>query len=599
MRVLVIKSGIRCSSDPAWGLGQDAALVDQVIRECNSMGHAKVEWVTHIDPTQFFCGPVAPKPAHIAIHLEQPCRAAWPWATKHIVIVNQEWWPTDAWDWVKNDAECLFLFKSHYARSLFPELDGKQCRIIRWRAGNDIARVLNSLGKAPPRREFLYLVGASTNKLEAARSIVAAWNVSLPELKIVGTQAVLDLLQPIGKDKGVSFRLPYDTVEECVKAQATYAYHVVASAAEGFGYTFAEAAAVGALPLWTGIPIYDELWSSLMGNVGRIAVSLGPPTEYRDSNTITMSAVDIVSAVQKLITLDEPDETRLRGLLKHATAGHTKEFRNNWKTLLQVLSHKVKSVAVPSLPPAPPALEDLPHVAIITLTYNRKRWWGNMAQNMLKTNYPPDRLTWIIADDSDGLERVDEDVMKFQSTNPTVNVKYLSIPKKLAIGDKRNRACAAAPSTCTVFAMMDDDDHYPASSVAARVSWLLGLKKDCVYCSTLPMYDIRRYISAINVPPLTLPPYERVSEASLCFTRTFWEARKFPGPVNVAEAEAFLTGRMTETAEIPPYGILVSFIHTGNSSSRRVPKETESNGSHYGFDDSYFSYLCKIGGEAE
>jgi len=559
------------------------------------MGYATVEWIAHIDPTQFFCGPVAPKPAHIAIHLEQPCRAAWPWAAKHIVVVNQEAWPTDAWDWVNDDKECLFLFKSQHARGLFPEIEGKRCRVIRWRAGNDIARVLNNLGKAPPRREFLYLIGASNNKLAAARLVVAAWDTSLPTLNVIGTQAVLDILEPIGKDKGVTFRLPYETVEECVKTQAMYAYHVVASAAEGFGYTFAEAAAVGALPLWSGIPIYDELWGPLLGDVGRITTTLGPAADARDSTTITMTAEDIRVAVRRLIHLDEAEDTRLRGALKHATAVHTKEFRTSWRTIMQGLNHKIATLPLPAMPPPLPRVEDLPHVALVTLTYNRKRWWGNMAQNILKTNYPPDKLTWVIADDSEGLERVDSDVMKFQSTNPMVNVKYLSMPKKLPIGEKRNRACAAAPSSCTVFAMMDDDDHYPASHLLARISWLLGLKKECVYCSTLPMYDIRRYISAINVPPLLLPPYERVSEASLCFTRKFWEARKFPGPVNIAEAEAFLTDRVSDTAEIPPNGIIVSFIHSGNSTSRRVPTETEPNGSHYGFEDSYFSYLCGVG----
>jgi len=115
-----------------------------------------------------------------------------------------------------------------------------------------------------------------------------------------------------------------------------------------------------------------------------------------------------------------------------------------------------------------------------------------------------------------------------------------------------------------------------------------------VYCSTLPMYDCGRYISAMNVPPLTLGVAERISEASLCFTRTFWETQKFPGPVNIAEGEAFIMGREDKTAEIPPDGVIVSFIHKANMSSRRVPTATEPNGCHYGFDDDYFSYLSSM-----
>jgi hypothetical protein len=138
---------------------------------------------------------------------------------------------------------------------------------------------------------------------------------------------------------------------------------------------------------------------------------------------------------------------------------------------------------------------------------------------------------------------------------------------------------------------MDDDDHYPPGSVAGRVAWLRGLGVGCVYCSTLPMYDCSRYISAVNVPPLDLSPIERISEASLCFTRAFFAERGFPAPVDVAEGEGFLVDRLAAAAEIPPEGIIVSFIHGANATSRRVPESSEPNGCHYGFDDEFFTYI--------
>jgi len=117
---------------------------------------------------------------------------------------------------------------------------------------------------------------------------------------------------------------------------------------------------------------------------------------------------------------------------------------------------------------------------------------------------------------------------------------------------------------------------------------------ECVYCSTLPMYDSKRYISAMNVPPLNITPAERVSEASLAFTREFFEARPFPASVSVAEGEGFIAGREAQTAEIPPHGIIVSFLHSGNSTSRRVPENTEPNGCHYGFSDEFFTYVSEV-----
>jgi hypothetical protein len=164
----------------------------------------------------------------------------------------------------------------------------------------------------------------------------------------------------------------------------------------------------------------------------------------------------------------------------------------------------------------------------------------------------------------------------------------------LTVGEKRNLAASLAPESATVFAIMDDDDHYPAHSLAIRVAWLMTTKMECVYCSTIPMYDCTRYISAVNVPPLILSAAERVSEATLCFTRQFWESNNFPA-VSMAEGEGFVIGREHKTVEIPPNGVIVSFIHGKNASSRRVPVENEPNGCHYGFDDDYFSYLTRLG----
>jgi hypothetical protein len=69
---------------------------------------------------------------------------------------------------------------------------------------------------------------------------------------------------------------------------------------------------------------------------------------------------------------------------------------------------------------------------------------------------------------------------------------------------------------------------------------------------------------------------------------------KFPAAVSVAEGEGFLERRTEETVEIPPEGIIVSFLHGANATSRRVPESSEPNGCHYGFDDEYFAYISGL-----
>jgi hypothetical protein len=579
LRVVILSRSARAADSPAWGLGADAKLVEQMLRIGNSAGTYRISSIDHIDPTSFYGSPRKPQAVDLQIHLEVPCRAAWSWASYNIVVVNPEWWPRTAWNWALAKAD-LVVFKSEHARRLFPEVEGVRARVIHWRAGE------TPTVPKTRKREFLYLIGASANKLAAAKVIVGTWKSSWPTLRVVGTQAVLDAL-PVARAENVMLSTPYASDKERWAAQAECAYHIVGSAAEGFGYTFAEAAALGACPLWTSIPVYQEYWGAAMGIIGRITVANCADGEYRD-RACSLRADDVVAGVESLLAADAD---AVGDALKRAYGEHFREFRESWRKVLSAVPLRVKKQPAPKLPPARVADGDLPVVGIITLTHNRPRWFHNMARNVLLADYPIEKLRWIVVDDStEG--RVDSDIMKFQESNPHVRVNYISLTKKLSVGEKRNRGCAAAPDA-SVFVMMDDDDHYPKQSILARISWLRSAGSECVYCSTIPMYHTQKYISAMNVPPLDLAPEERVSEASLCFTRDFWLARKF-ADISVAEGEAFLTGRMEKTLEIPPEGVIVSFLHGGNSTSRRVPAESEPNGCHYGFSDEYFSYLCGL-----
>ena len=580
-----------------WGIGQDAKILEQVLKEANIGSSTRIEAIDHIHPLSFY-GARSPKYVDIQIHVEVPCRAAWSWAKLNVVIVNPEWWPSTAWNWVlaeKTGADML-VFKSDHARSLFPEVPASRCRVLRWRTSPERQTSLSSLrplSSSQRGREFLYLVGGSANKLRVAEMVCASWLPEWPALHVVGNEGVLAKLSLV-RTANVNLVKAFPKDEDRAQFQKEFAYHVVTSAAEGFGYTFSEAVALGALPLWNTLPVYCEYFGQELGKVGRIESTQSNAVGFRDGmHTFSMEALR--EGVQSLLSLSDEEDTRLRGHLRHLMTVRIKEFRQSWKTLLSSLQNRLRKTVAAIVPPKPLAVLDLPHVAVLTLTRNRPRWFANMARNILLADYPPDKLTWIVADDSDSGGRVDGEIAKFQSANPRISVRYLSLVKPLAIGAKRNRTCEAAPAEATIFINMDDDDHYPAGSIHRRVAWLLGTKAGCVYCATLPMYDCRNYISAINVPPLDLSPCERVSEASLAFTREFWETGKFPHNVSVAEGEGFLAGREEKAVEIPPDGVIVSFLHGSNATSRRIPETTEENGCHYGFDDQYFTYLSELG----
>jgi hypothetical protein len=143
--------------------------------------------------------------------------------------------------------------------------------------------------------------------------------------------------------------------------------------------------------------------------------------------------------------------------------------------------------------------------------------------------------------------------------------------------------------------MMDDDDVYPNNSILHRVAMMnIEPKKDCVFCTTIPCYDICNYSSFVNVPPNTLAMSQRLSEATLGFTRKFWESRKFPVQ-QIAEGETFIHGREHMCREISPQEVIVSLVHSKNTSSRRIPEIKEPNGCHYGFKEELFALVSEIG----
>lgn len=584
-----------------WGLAQDAALVEQVLRECHATRSAHIQSIDHMDPVTF----INPKPVDIQIHLEVPCRLAWPWAKINMVVVNPEGWPNKAWDWALAAADTV-VFKCSAAAAAFPEVPAARRLILPWRPPVTHAALITATAK---ENKVLYLVGGSVHKAAAAKEVVAAWKPEWPPLEVWCAPALLDELQAAALGGGESgerrivWNTAYKTDTEKLAAQKAARFHCVASAAEGFGYTMAECAAVGSLPLWTGLNVFEELWEPVLGFVGKvITTNISSSTSSSFGATrqapVTFTRANLEVAMESLLALTPAQEAELQHKLKQCATNLVTEWRATWKTWLKGVERRLRRIEQPLVLRRFPKFE-LPKVAIVTVTRNRPRWFANMSRNVLGQDYPTDKLVWVIVDDGDGTGRVDQEVLKFQQKTPCIAVEYVSLTKPLTVGEKRNRGCAVgAERGAEVFVMMDDDDHYPRASTEARVTYLrlLGTAGvGCVYCGRIQMYDCLRYISAMNVSPMDLSPAERVSEATLAFTRAFWETRAFPA-TSVAEGEAFLAGRDAETAEIPPESVIVSFLHGKNSTSRRVPQASEANGCHYGFDDAFFLYLCNVAG---
>jgi hypothetical protein len=220
----------------------------------------------------------------------------------------------------------------------------------------------------------------------------------------------------------------------------------------------------------------------------------------------------------------------------------------------------------------PPLLNvaDCPTISIITLVYNRPKFIENACLNLLSTDYPHEKIEWIVVDDSDADQSPSNRVVGFQEKFKG-KVVYVPLKNKMSIGAKRNLGVERASHD--ILLMMDDDDHYPTTSFRRRVAYLLKGRRmyECAVCTTIAMYDLTTGISAVNCPPYNLTLGARSSEATLSFTRKFWEARKFED-TGMAEGEGFLNGREGDVVEMPPQQIIVALTHKTNTSRRTVPE---------------------------
>jgi hypothetical protein len=359
------------------------------------------------------------------------------------------------------------------------------------------------------------------------------------------------------------------------------------SAAEGFCHAVNESMSAGCNMLLSSIaPFKEDL-------VGEVQVG----TWYAESS-------ESVPQPDRLgVYVDSSVSSVIKALTDYTNTSF-KNKRTGSETSRKLYEHRheawiesMKTLLKESLPPPEvpydlknqlPKEEDLPDVSILCITKDRRVFMPLLKYSYMIQSYPEDKLELVIVDD--GEDSIEDTLIGVP------NVKYVRCDTGLTISQKRNLAVQNA--MYDILVMMDDDDVYPNNSVLQRTAMMLmEPKKECSFCTTIPCYDITKFASFMNVPPNNLTMSERVSEATLVFTRKFWEERHFDDSVHIGEGNAFIRGREQMCREISPQEVIVSLIHPKNTSSRKLPSNLESNGCHWGFNEKLFALVSQIGEE--
>lgn len=563
-----------CNHQPQTGLNQDVAILRGILSAVFDK-NIEIGRVHHLQPE-------CPE-ADVNIFLEVINPVLFPYAKRNVWIPNQEW-TYKTWEPYLHMVNEIWV-KTHEAYRIFSKLTPTHVRYIGWTSIDKIQPAKKNYHKAiVPVGKNIYRnpkpIFQAYMRLQSTKPGVYS---CLPELHVVYSPQAITISVPTSiRDKVTLHETlkekEYDTLlQECGLC-------ICMSLTEGFGHAVNEAMSAGCNLILSPIYPFTE---DLVGQVQN-GVFYGDVLETADHPHTYGKLVD--TDVQSIITaLEEYVDTNF------------KERKFGSETVRLVYEHRhqmwIKSMKefLPqffeigessySLKDSMPKEEDLPDISIVMLTRDRRHFMPLAKYSYMIQSYPEEKMELVIVDD--GEDSIEDTLIGVP------NVKYVRLDSQLSIGEKRNIGVQNA--MYDIIAFMDDDDVYPNNSILHRIAMLkLSPEKECAFCTTIPCYDITKYSSFMNVPPMTLHMSERVSEATLIFTRKFWEQQKFDH-IQVAEGNTFIRGREHMCRELSPREVIVSLTHPKNTSSRKIPEFKEPNGCHYGFNENLFQLVSQIG----
>lgn len=523
--------------------------------------------------------------ADVNVFMEVISPSLFPYAGKNIWIPNPEW-TYKAWIpyisqvdeiWAKT-TECHDIFKQY----------GQNVKYIGWTSLDK--RLVPETDK---KNYYKAIVPVGRNIYRHPKPVLQAYQRllakpelyrKLPTLHIPYSETDIQISVPEDiQSKVVLYKKPlseneYDELfRECGLC-------ICLSLTEGFGHAVNEALSAGCNVLVSPIRPFKE---DLVGEFGSGVFYSSESRRVAQPDCLgTFVDSDVQSVMDALEVYCDTD-------FKYKRYG-SQHCRELYGTHHQAFVDRMKSM-IPALNIQPYTLKDtlpkedvLPDISIVMLTKDRRSFMPLAKYSYMIQSYPESKMELVIVDDGD--DPIEDTLFGVP------NVKYVRCDTKMTISQKRN--LGVKESLYDIVAFMDDDDVYPNNSILHRTAMMLKEpKKECAFCTTIPCYDITNYSSFMNVPPMTLEQSKRVSEATLIFTKKFWEERGFQDDVQIGEADAFIHGREQMCRELSPQDVIVSLVHPKNTSARRTPTMKEPNGNHYGFNEKLFAMVSQIGEE--
>ena len=207
-----------------------------------------------------------------------------------------------------------------------------------------------------------------------------------------------------------------------------------------------------------------------------------------------------------------------------------------------------------------------PFVSVCTPTFNRRPFIPIIAKCFLNQTYPRDRMEWIIVDD--GTDSV-EDIIKSYNIP---QIKYIKLPSKISLGEKRNMMHKHATGSIIVY--MDDDDYYPPERVSHAVETLQA-NPNVMIAGSSEMYVYFKHINKMYQSGPFGPNHS--TAATFAFRVELLKDTKYEDHAALAEEKVFLKNYTVPMVQLDPMKTILVFSHDQNTFDKRTLLEMGQN----------------------
>ena len=556
------------TNNNGYGLSTDYKILTFIIKK-----HFKNLEINFVD-----CNTYKSKLVDINIFLETVVNIHMKNAKYNILIPNQEWFSKDWVNYITGFDK--LLVKTKYGMEVFKTFTKKdKISYISWKSNDKLKKSIDK-----DYTKFLHACGASNNK--QTQKIIDWWKPEYPKLTVIANKDCVE----VNFKQQDNIEYVFERLDD-LKFDSLFnscGVHICASETEGFGHYINEAKLCKSVVITTDAPPMNELINQSNGFLVK--------SKKKNKNKIALGSRYSICKESFEETIEKIMSMQLDKLKVLGENARDSALLNNSKfeslicdELTKCISEAKKRDKIKTMKEIYDEYKDkLPNISVVTPTYNRPHMLKLILYNYKTTTYPKDKMEWIIVDDGEKKLINDQTIIENLKKH---NIKYIELNKKLNIGEKRNLGVEHCSNDIVVF--VDDDDYYPPESITLRVIQLLNSGKGCVGCSTIACFHINKFISIINVPPPHFGLEERLSEATFCFYKKFWESGKFSNESLGCEAREFIKDRNQEFLEISWECVIISLLHSRNTSSK-ITYVDEPNGCHFGWSDELFLFLTNL-----